>query len=100
MKNQYQALDKDFRLAETYINKVQPIKGFNQICNALHNILTNKQDINNLIVFEHAGFHEFIEQNNLNTASKLKNLEYESDLPQMPVIQEAKLDIRRQNTKR
>lgn len=71
MKEQYMIIEKDFRAAEFYINKMLPLKQHSWTCNTLHNVLSNKTDINNLVVFEHHCYHEFIKENSLNTAKKL-----------------------------
>ena len=44
--------DKDIRATEFYINRVLPIRSFSSTCNLLHAVLNNKDDVNNLLIYE------------------------------------------------
>ena len=62
--------------------------------------MTDKNDINNLIVFEHNTYHDFIKENSLDKPNKLKILEYIDHLPVMPTLRDAKRRLRRDAAKR
>lgn len=53
MARQLTACQTEHRHLEFYVEKILPIKGHSQICSALHNVLRQKDEYNNLIVFEH-----------------------------------------------
>ena len=52
VKAQISLQDKDIRATEFYINRVLPIKSFSSICNFFHGVLSNKDDVNNLLIYE------------------------------------------------
>ena len=53
----------------------------------LHAVVANKEDINNLIAYEHRALIAFASENGLDQASKLKQLDNYTELPELPVIQ-------------
>ena len=52
LKENFTNIEAHNRLLELYFNKVLPIKTFTEVSNALHCIMSDKDDLANLISYE------------------------------------------------
>ena len=103
MKDALAKLEKETKHSEFFMNKVFPIKQFSMMCNFMHAVLGpgNKQELNNLIAYEHKRFEELLLDPLISNASNsvLKQFDVEAAIPKnlmtFPAIQEARASIRR-----